>query len=182
VSEPRIERPFTEQGYGIPESLEGTLPWAWARERLEEARIYWVASVRPDGRPHVTPIWGAWVDEAFWMEGGDRTRRFRNLAENPATVVTVERGDDAIIVEGDCERVMALDPGLVERLQAGYAKYEASHDYVPDPEGWQGGGIWRVTPRKVLGWSAFPTDATRWVFEDEPRRAPEPSQTGAGVR
>jgi hypothetical protein len=164
VSEPRIERPFIEPGYGIPKSLKGTLPWSWAREGLDEALIYWVASVRPDGRPHVTPIWGAWVDEAFWMEGSPRTRRFRNLAENPAAVVTVERGNDAIIVEGDCARVTELDAGLVERLRAGYAKYQSSHGYVPDPADWQRGGIWRVTPRKVLGWSAFPKDATRWVF------------------
>ena len=167
--EPRIGRPFTEDGYGIPDTLEGTLPWEWARQRLAEASVYWVASVRPEGRPHVTPIWGAWVDEAFWMEGGPRTRRFKNLAQNPAAVVSIERGDDVVIVEGDAEQVFELEDGLVERLLAGYAKYRTTHDYEADPENWLGGGIWRVRPLKVFGWSSFPADTTRWTFD---RREP----------
>jgi hypothetical protein len=125
--------------------------------------------VRPNGQPHVTPIWGCWVDEAFWMEGGAETRRFKNLSQNPATVVTIERGDDAVILEGQAERVMELDGGLVQRLQAGYAKYKSTHGYEPEPEGWRDGGIWAVRPSKVLGWSQFPRDATRWTFDDADR-------------
>jgi hypothetical protein len=163
MREPRVSRPYIQDDYGIPKDLDGALPWSWAVERLEAAPIYWVASVRPDGRPHVTPIWGVWVDGAFWMEGGPNTRRFRNLAANPAAVVTVERGDDVVIVEGDADRVTQLDGALVERLLAAYAKYRATHGYEAEASDWAG-GIWRVTPRKVLAWSSFPADATRWVF------------------
>jgi hypothetical protein len=163
-ADPRVDRPYIQDGYGIPDSLQGTLPWSWARERLIEASTYWVASVRPNGRPHVTPIWGAWVDEAFWMEGGPRTRRFKNLGENPAAVVTVERGNDAIIVEGDGQLVRQLDDDLTRRLLEGYAKYKASHAYEADADNWRA-GIWRVTPHKVLGWSNFPADTTRWTFD-----------------
>ena len=165
MTQPRADRPVTEPGYGIPKTRKGILEWAWARERLTDELIYWVSSVRPNGRPHVTPIWGAWVDDAFWMEGGSGTRRFRNLAENPAAVVTVERGNDAVIVEGDAERVFDLTPELTAGLVQGYAKYKMSHGYVPDPAGWQDGGIWRVKPRKVLAWSNYPRDATRWTFD-----------------
>lgn len=162
--EPRIERPQTEAGYGIPRSLEGTLPWTWARALLESSKTYWVATTRPDGRPHAMPIWGAWVDEAFWMEGGAQTRRARNIALNPAAVVHLERGDDVVIVEGLAERVHDLDPALVERLRSGFAKYRASHQYEPDPRDWAGGAIWRISPSIAFGWSAYPTDATRWRF------------------
>ena len=164
MAQPRVDRPVTEAGYGIPESLSGTLSWNWVQERMRDALIYWVASVRPDGRPHVTPIWGAWVDDSFWMEGGSNTRRFKNLADNSASVVTVERGDDAIIVEGDAERVYELDAALTQRLLDGYAKYIESHDYKADADNWKDGGIWRVRPRKVLAWSNYPQDATRWTF------------------
>jgi hypothetical protein len=132
---------------------------------MNEALIYWVASVRPDNKPHVTPIWGAWVDDSFWMEGGANTRRFKNLARNPATVVTVELGNDAIILDGDAERVYDLDDGLTKRLLDGYAKYIKSHGYKAEPANWDDGGIWRVRPRKVLAWSDYPKDATRWTFE-----------------
>jgi hypothetical protein len=165
MSEPKVDRPVTEPGYGIPESLSGMLSWDWVQERMSDALIYWVASVRPDARPHVTPIWGAWVDDSFWMEGGPNTRRFKNLAENPAAVVTIERGDDAIILEGDARRVYDLDEAVTRRLLDGYAKYRQSHDYAADPANWKDGGIWRVSPRKVLAWSNYPQDATRWTFE-----------------
>jgi PPOX class probable F420-dependent enzyme len=165
LAQPRISRPYTEQGYGIPQHLDGTLPWAWAEERLRDAATYWVATVRPDGRPHVTPIWGVWVDGAFWMEGGQRTRRFRNLSRNPAAVVTIERGNDALILEGRAELVADLDEPLIERLLAAYGKYLASHGYQAQRESWTD-GIWRVLPDKVLGWSRFPDDTTRWTFDD----------------
>jgi hypothetical protein len=164
MAEPRVDRPYIADGYGVPDTLDGTLPWSWAERLLAEAPIYWVASVGPDQRPHVTPIWGVWVDDAFWMEGGPNTRRFRNLARNPAAVVTIERGDDALIVNGNAELVTELDDGLISRLLAAYAKYLASHGYRAESENWRD-GIWRVRPHKVLGWSSFPADTTRWRFE-----------------
>ena len=108
---PRVDRPYIADGYGIPDHLDGVLPWSWAEERLTEASVYWVATVLPSGRPHVTPIWGVWVDGAFWMEGGPNTRRFRNLAANPATVITLERGNDAVILEGDADLVTRCSDG-----------------------------------------------------------------------
>ena len=165
MSQPRVDRPVTEPGYGIPGTMEGTLDWSWVSGRMSDALTYWVASVRPDGRPHVTPIWGVWVDEAFWMEGGAATTRARNLASNPAAVVTVERGNDAVIVEGEAKRVFELDDALISRLRDGYAKYRDSHGYEADPQNWVGGGIWRVRPHKVLAWSDYPADATRWTLE-----------------
>jgi hypothetical protein len=152
-------------GYGVPESLKGTLPWSWARERLDQAIVYWVASTRPDGRPHAMPTWGAWVDEAFWMEGSPETRRMRNLQANPAAVVHVERGNDVVIVEGEAHQMDDVGSDLAERLVAGYSKYKATHGYEADPANWQGGGLWVVRPHKVLAWSSFPKDTTRWTFE-----------------
>ena len=166
MSNPKVDRPVTEAGYGIPKSLKGTLSWDWVQERLNDALIYWVASVRPDARPHVTPIWGAWVDDAFWMEGGPHTRRSKNLAANPAAVVTVELGNDAVILDGDAERVFEIDDDLTKRLLDGYAKYIKSHGYTAEAGNWENGGIWRVRPHKVLAWSNYPADATRWTFEE----------------
>ena len=77
------------------------------------------------------PTWGAWVDGAFWMEGGAQTRRMRNLALNPNAVVHVERGDDVVIVEGVGEKIVDLAPDLTDRLLAGFHKYIASHGYTP---------------------------------------------------
>lgn len=162
--EPRVGRPDIMRAYGVPTSLKGVLPWRWAEERLIEAPVYWIASTRPDGRPHAMPTWGAWVDGAFWMEGGDQTRRMRNLARNPGAVVHIERGDDVVIVEGLAEKIAELDDALTERLVAGFEKYVASHGYRAGPENWAT-GIWKIRPKVGFAWSKFPKDATRWTFD-----------------
>ena len=163
-AEPAVDRPTMPQGYGIPATDEGMLPWDWARERLEQAPLYWVATTRPDGRPHVTPIWGAWVDNAFWFEGSPETRRGRNLAANPAVAVHVERGDDVVIVEGIAEEVTRPDPALATRIADAFAKYRPKYDYQPEPTSWDEGGLYGVRPRVAFGWAEFPTTATRWRF------------------
>jgi hypothetical protein len=66
-------------------------PWALAEERLanpEKGRTYWLATVRPDGRPRVMPLIGLWLDEAMYFVAGERTRKGRNLAGDPRCVIT----------------------------------------------------------------------------------------------
>ncbi len=63
-SVPRADRPHMP-GYGLVDAGggKGLLPWSWAVEFLSKGRNYWVATTRPDGRPHVMPVWGIWMDE-----------------------------------------------------------------------------------------------------------------------
>lgn len=165
---PRAERPSVPS-YGIPEGIDGTLPWTWAEERLAAAETYWVATARPDGRPHLVPIWAAWLDGRLWFEGGAATRRARDIAGNPAISISVEVPvDGAVIVEGHAERRLGVPADLAPRLVDAFAKYATPpRDYRADPANWASpdGGIWIVTPRIVLGWSSFPADATRWRFD-----------------
>ena len=54
-------------GYGIDEKhLEGLLPWLWAEKLLSKTQNYFLATVRIDGRPHVMPIWGVWMNDRFY--------------------------------------------------------------------------------------------------------------------
>jgi nitroimidazol reductase NimA-like FMN-containing flavoprotein (pyridoxamine 5'-phosphate oxidase superfamily) len=66
-------------------SSPGANPTAWAQGRtdLEGAEVYWLSTVRPDGRPHVTPLLGAWLDGALYFCTGPNERKAKNLAENP---------------------------------------------------------------------------------------------------
>ncbi len=89
LAPPRVERPDVPS-YGVPEALAGTLPWAWAEARLAAAETYWVATTRPDGRPHLMPLWAAWHAGRLWFEGGAATRRARNLELEPALAVAIE--------------------------------------------------------------------------------------------
>ena len=68
-------------------------------------------------------------------------------------------------------RIVVLNPKggsgkttVATNLLAAYAKYVPTHGYQAEVSNWAA-GIWRVRPRKVLGWSSFPADTTRWTFE-----------------
>ena len=152
-TEPQPSRPRIP-GYGVPESDEGMLPWSHVAERLEKARNYWVGTVGPDGQPHSVPVWGLWVEGAFYFGAGPRTTR--NLAANPKVVVNLESGDDVVILEGVVEEFTGADPALFTRIaDASAAKY----GFRPDEPG---GYVLR--PRVAYAWSKFPADTTRWRF------------------
>ena len=164
-AEPRPSRPVMPSGYGIPDNDEGMLPWSWARTRLEGAINYWLGTTRPDGRPHAVPIWGVWLDDQFYFEGGPDTRRGRNLAANPAIVVHVAEGDEIVIVEGTAMEIPPPDAALSARLVAAFAaKYLPKYSYQPDPAGWEKGGLYAVRPHLAMAWSTFPSTTTRWHF------------------
>ncbi len=162
-------RPQMPEGYGVPTSSEGMLPWSHADGVLERALNYWISTTRPDGRPHAVPVWGVWLDGTFYFEGGPDTRRGRNLAANPAVAVHVESGDDVVILEGTAQETADPDPVLAVRLAAGFgAKYMPRYNYKPEPDSWKEGGLYVVRPQVVLAWNTFPTTVTRWVFNAQP--------------
>lgn len=168
-TDPRPERPGV-RGYGIPDSEDGLLPWSWAQDHLERAITYWIATTRPDGRPHSVPTWAVWLDGRLWLEGGLGTRHARNLAANPNAVATIHVDDDsAVIVEGVAELRLDPAPDLAARLVEAFGKYRHTRwAYEADSANWRtgsGGGLWAISPSVVLGWSRFPDDATRWRLE-----------------
>ncbi len=132
--------------------------------------MYWVSTTRPDGAPHAAPIWGVWLDDGLWFEGGRGTRRARNLAADPRAVASVHVDDGtALIVEGAVEDRTDPDAALAGRVLEGFAKYRTTRwAYEADPANWRserGGGLWCLRPSVVLAWSRFPDDATRFVFD-----------------
>jgi Pyridoxamine 5'-phosphate oxidase len=162
MATPRADRPWIP-GYGVPETTDGILDWAWARERLEAAITYWIATAGADATPHMIPIWGAWVDDRWYVEGGP-TRWQRNLRANPKLAVKVESGKEVVIVEGVARELVAPAQPLAGRILAGYAKYRAAEGYEASESNWAEGGLWELTPIKAFAWSVFPDDMTRFRF------------------
>ncbi len=160
--EPKAGRPNIP-GYGISESKEGLLPWSWAVERLSSSRNYWVATTRPDGRPHVAPVWGLWLNDLFLFSTGAQTVKARNLAANPHVVICTERADEAAFLEGTVETL--IDKALLKRFVVAYReKYDWDMEADADA-----GPIYAVRPLVVFGFieasSQFASTATRWTFE-----------------
>ena len=113
---PTPSRPYAP-GYGIPSCPRGMLPWSFVEERMSAARDYWVATVLPTGRPHLTPVWGLWVEGIFYFGSEAQTRKARNLAANPNVAVHPE-SEDVVIVEGVAETLADPDPQLAKRVFA----------------------------------------------------------------
>jgi hypothetical protein len=135
------------------------LPWSHARERLTASRNYWICTVRPDGRPHSTPVWGFWMDDALYFGTGQTTRKARNLSHTPAVSVHLESGDDVIIVEGTTVEVS--DKAIFKNIDAACrTKYNMPLVIIPESV------LYCVRPRVVLAWkeSDFPGTGTRWEF------------------
>jgi hypothetical protein len=69
-------------------------------ERLRELQTLWLATTRPDGRPHVTPIWFVFVDGRFWVCTTPTAAKARHLAANPSVSVALGTGAAPIVAEG----------------------------------------------------------------------------------
>ncbi len=157
-ADPRAEPLDLPAAYGAPQT---TLAWAEVRERLVCAPHYWLASVRPDGRPHVVPLDGIWHDDRWYFGGSPQAVKHRNLQADPRAVLHLEDARRAVIVEGACELVRP-DADLAAVLaQATQAKY----GYPVDPASYAEQEIWCLRPQRALSWQRFPRDATRFVFD-----------------
>src|SRR5215813_2537127 len=155
--EPRTTRPHMPN-YGIEEKKTGMLPWKWATDRLNKSKQYWIATTKPDGSPHVMVIWGLWIDDEFWFSTGQKSRKGRNLAENPHCVICSDNAEEAVIVEGVAE--LFDEAAFMKKLYAAYKK-----KYKFDVSG-MGEPFYRVRPRVAFGLfeKKFTQTATRWLF------------------
>ncbi|HEU4431221.1 MAG TPA: pyridoxamine 5'-phosphate oxidase family protein [Myxococcota bacterium] len=157
----RATRPHMP-GYGISRDGAALRPWRWAERILRAGHNYWLATTRPDGRPHAMPVWAVWHAGALWFSSGAKSRKARNLAVQHECSVGTERGKGAVIVEGAVKRIAASKvPREIAKLYA--AKYGEGY-----PES---SPLFRVDPRVVFGFSEatgeFTETATRWLFGRE---------------
>ncbi|MYW90087.1 pyridoxamine 5'-phosphate oxidase family protein [Amycolatopsis rubida] len=155
------------------------LPWSRARDVLAADTptadlTFFVATVRPDGRPHSAGAGAVWVANALYVVGGPGTRRSRNLAGNPACSISVRlRGLD-LILEGDARRV--ADSGTAARLaevyRSGGWRATASGAALTAPFSAPSAGppprhLYRLALRRAAGVaSAEPHGATCWEFAE----------------
>jgi nitroimidazol reductase NimA-like FMN-containing flavoprotein (pyridoxamine 5'-phosphate oxidase superfamily) len=164
LSEPRRSRPLMPRGYSIRKDKQGLLAWSSVAAKLAAAHNYWIASTRPDGRPHAMPVWGVWQDGAFYFGTDRASRKGRNLAANPSVVVHLESGEDVVILEGRAGELR--DSTKLPGLDAAYhKKYRLRLTDAPGDT-----QVLVVRPRFVFAWREknFNKSATRWIFEELP--------------
>jgi nitroimidazol reductase NimA-like FMN-containing flavoprotein (pyridoxamine 5'-phosphate oxidase superfamily) len=177
ANEPVTERNL--DGYGAPaiawasvkKTLVGGLPQAPGTGGPDR-HTCWLATVNPDGRPHVTAVGVLRIDGAFYFNSGAGTRKAKNLARSPQCVITVATHPFDLVFEGEATRV--TDTGTLERVAeiyrahgweptvrdgALYAEYSAQ---TAGPPPWD---VYRMTPSTVFALGTTePWGATSFRF------------------
>jgi len=153
-------------GYGVlpAENGSGLLPFSWAEEKLRASHNYWLASVWPDGWPHVMPIWGIWMDGAFWFSSAAGSRKVRNLIADSRCTVTIDDANDPVILEGTCE----IRPGESDCRRFGDA-VNAKYDVEYGMDFFDGVKNLCLRVRPVVAFGLLQADftgsPTRWTFD-----------------
>ena len=148
--------------------------WQQVSDALGAAELYWLTTVRKNGRPHITPLIGSWVDDGFVFCTGPEEQKAQNLAVSTAVAVTtgVNTWKDGldVVVEGNAERVTGLDT-LTRLADAIREKYRGEWDFTPRDDGFghsddSGAShiayVYRVPPDKVLAFAKSPHGQTRF--------------------
>ena len=162
------------------------LEWAGIERRLDtgfsqapgtggpDRHTCWLATINPDGRPHVTGIGALWLDGGFWFETGEGTRKGRNLARDPRCTLSLATHDFDLVVDGEAHKV--IDPPTVAKLAALWAddgwpaRVDASGTAITAEFSAPSAGkppwhVYRMTPRSATALSTVePGGATRWQF------------------
>jgi general stress protein 26 len=148
--------------------------WAAVQDTLAAAPLSWLSTVRPDGRPHVTPLITVLLDGAVHFCTGGHERKALNLAGNPHCVLTtgsnaLDEGLD-LVLEGTAVRV--TDEARLRRLAEAYEEKYGSDWHFDVRDGafhGDGGGpalVFAVAPTTAFGFAKAPYGQTRWRFQE----------------
>lgn len=152
------------------------IPWSRPADLLAARppadRSFFLATVRPDGRPHTAGVGALWFDGDFYVVSGPGTRKSRNLAVNPACTISVGLEGLDLVLEGEASRV--VDPPTLERVAARYREggwpAEVDGDAFTAPYSAPSAGpppwhLYRFRFHTATGVAtAEPHGATRWRF------------------
>lgn len=155
-------------GYGtLPEGDgSGLLPWSWVEERLLRSHDFWLATVTPDGAPHLMPVWALWQEGRLWFSSSNGSRKARNLRSEPRCTLSTENPLEPVVLQGRAQRVTERD-ALAAMLEAVNAKYGT--DYGADMVDPASNSVFAVVPEWVfaLDSSDFSGSPTRFTFSQD---------------
>ncbi len=154
---------FSEPGAQAP-------PWADVAEVLSESEMFWLSTVRRDGRPHVAPLPAIWLDGTLYFCTGAQEQKTRNLQSSPRCVLAAGanqfRSGLEVVVEGTAVRVTGL--ALLQRLAAIW-KAKLDWDFEATDSGFLDPGdrtglvlVFGVVPAKILAFGKSPYSQTRY--------------------
>jgi len=164
-------KPTEELDARFSDPSASATPWERVERVIDSAELFWISTVRSDGRPHVTPLPAVWADGSLYFCTGGEEQKAENLARNPNCVLmtgnnTWNSGLD-VGVEGTARRV--TDERRLRQLADSWrSKYHGDWDVeVRDGMFRHDGGdaiVCAVAPRKVLSFAKGDFAQTRFLF------------------
>jgi hypothetical protein len=167
--------------YGLP-----MLDWARIEARLDQGvpqgpdtggpnrHTCWLATINQDGSPHVTGVGALWVENTFWFETGNATRKATNLARDPRCTLSVATHEFDLVVEGQARKV--TDPATVAKMAVAWAAQgwparvdgtgqALTAEFSAPSAGPPPWFVYRLTPLTATAVATVePGGATRWRF------------------
>jgi PPOX class probable F420-dependent enzyme len=139
--------------------LDLTRPFhAHIDRRLRTEPVIWLGSTRPDGRPHLVPVWFLWDGTTVLVFSLPDTQKVRNLQQNPIAMLALnaaDQGYDIVLLEG--RAVFVHDPSVRGTMPAFVAKYaEVPRRWVVDEWATKFSVPIRITPTRLVGWITHP--------------------------
>lgn len=145
--------------------------WDETRRVLESAELFWISTVRSDGRPHLTPAVAVWLEDALYFSTGEGEQKMLNIRGNPNVLLLTgcngwESGLD-VAVEG--RAVPVTDEAMLTRLNEAWGtKWDGRWQWEVRDNSFQGGHgaafVFSVVPTKVLAFAKGTFGHTRHVF------------------
>jgi hypothetical protein len=145
--------------------------WEQTLAEIKRAELFWISTVRANGRPHVTPLVAVWFDDALHFCTGPEEQKALNIAADPYVALTTGANDWQggldIVIEGEAIRVSSAD--TLQRLAEAWGqKWDGRWDYQVGSEGFDHGGatvfVFAVRPSKVLAFAKGRFSHTRHRF------------------
>jgi general stress protein 26 len=144
-------------------------PWSAALHVLEHAELYWLTTVRADGRPHVTPLIGVVEGAAVHFCTGLQEQKARNLEGNGQVALTTGNNRWAqgldVVIEGAAVRI--TDREALQRLADAYETKYGSEWHFDVGDGVFAtseveAAVFRIEPTKVLAFAKEPHAQTTY--------------------
>ena len=161
------------------------ITWPVVTDLLGNMELVWLTSVRPDGRPHATPVVAAWHHDTVYFTTARREQKARNMSTNPHVLVTVgangwNHGID-VIIEGRAHLVDDLSEAR-EATSAFATKWDGRWTWdvrrtdagvrlVPTPDAEDADIVmYAVSPETAYAHAKDPYSQTTFSFDDGPAR------------
>jgi nitroimidazol reductase NimA-like FMN-containing flavoprotein (pyridoxamine 5'-phosphate oxidase superfamily) len=167
LSEPTTE---LDSRFSDPDAV--ATGWEETRQVLEDAELFWISTVRQDGRPHATPLVAVWLDDALHFCTGPNEQKAINLSHNANVTLTTgcndwQRGLD-VVVEGEAVRVtdderLALLADAWAHKWDGQWRFTVSEGAFHHADGGQA-LVFAVAPAKIFAFGKGTFSHTRHLF------------------